>query len=49
VLGKRALIDAPTVLIAIATLGILLRVRRVPEPIVVVAAGVVGVTIRAIR
>jgi len=49
VLGKRALTDVPTVLIAIATLGILLRVRRVPEPIVVVSAGMVGVAIRAMR
>ena len=49
VLGKRALTDVPTVLIAIAPLGILLRVRRVPEPIVVVSAGMVGVAMRYIQ
>jgi chromate transporter len=47
VLGKRAIIDVPTVLIAAATLGILVRVKRLPEPLVIIAAGVVGVLVRA--
>lgn len=45
VLGKRAIIDLPTVLIAAGTLVLLLRARRLPEPLVIVAAGVVGVVI----
>jgi chromate transporter len=45
VLGKRAVIDVPTAVVAIAALGILLRVRRVPEPLVIVAAGAVGVAL----
>jgi chromate transporter len=45
VLGKRAIIDATTFVIAIATLAILLRARRLPEPLVIVAAGVVGVAV----
>lgn len=45
VLGRRAVIDATTAVIAIATLVFLLRVRRVPEPLVIVAAGAVGVLV----
>ena len=42
VLGRRALIDAPTWGIALLTLGLLWRVRRIPEPALIVAAGLVG-------
>jgi chromate transporter len=43
VLGRRALVDAPTVAIAAGALLVLTRVRRVPEPVVIVAAGLLGV------
>lgn len=46
VLGRRAIIDVPTIAIAIGTLLMLIRVRRVPEPLVIIAAGVVGVVLR---
>jgi len=46
VLGRRAIVDAPTVLIALATLLTLVYARRIPEPIVILAAGVVGVLFR---
>ena len=46
VLGRRAIIDVPTALLAIATLAVLLRVRRVPEPLVIVAAGLVGIAVQ---
>jgi chromate transporter len=49
VLGRRAIIDAATVGIALVTLLVLLRLRRVPEPIVIVAAGVVGVVLTQVR
>jgi len=49
VLGRRAIIDAPTATIAIVTLLVLIRVRRVPEPLVIVAAGVVGVVLTQLR
>jgi chromate transporter len=42
VLGKRAIIDVPTVLIALATLGVLSTVKKVPEPLVILVAGAVG-------
>ncbi len=42
VLGRRALVDVTTALIALATLGLLLKVKRLPEPVLIAAAGVVG-------
>ncbi len=43
VLGRRALIDLPTWLIALVTLIVLTKVKRLPEPVVIVGAGIVGV------
>lgn len=45
VLGRRAVVDLPTIAIGLATLAVLTWVRKVPEPIVILAAGVVGVLI----
>ncbi len=42
VLGRRAIYDAPTIAIAAVTLGVLLATKKVPEPLVIVAAGLVG-------
>jgi chromate transporter len=42
VLGRRALTDAGAVLIALATWFLFSRVKRLPEPLVIVAAGLVG-------
>jgi chromate transporter len=47
VLGKRALFDVPTVLIALLTLGVLIRFKKVQEPLLIVAAGVAGIAISA--
>ena len=41
ILGKRALTDLPTWIIAITTLG-LLTYRKIPEPLLILAAGVAG-------
>ena len=46
VLGRRAIYDVATVLIFAVTLGILLRFKKVQEPLVIVAAGVVGLVIK---
>ena len=43
VLGRRALVDIPTVLIAIATLGLLVRFRKIQEPFLIVGAGLIGI------
>jgi chromate transporter len=46
VLGRHAVVDAATTLIALATLAVLLLGgRKVPEPLVILTAGVVGVAL----
>jgi chromate transporter len=45
VLGRRAVVDVWTALIAIATLIVLLKVKNVPEPLVIVITGLVGLLI----
>ncbi len=49
VLGRRALIDIPTWCIALGTLLVLTRVRRLPEPLVIIAAGIVGIIVTRLR
>ena len=46
VLGRRALVDVTTVAIALGTLLVLTRTRRVPEPLVIAAAGLLGVLLK---
>jgi chromate transporter len=48
VLGKRALFDIPTALIAIVTMGLLLKFKKLQEPLIIVAAGVLGVALKAL-
>ncbi|HEY2902741.1 MAG TPA: chromate transporter [Polyangia bacterium] len=42
VLGRRALIDLPTVAIALAAWLVLLRLKKAPEPLVIILAGLAG-------
>lgn len=42
VLGRRAIVDVPTVLIALATFALIVRFKKVNEPIAIVVAGAVG-------
>jgi chromate transporter len=49
VLGPRAITDGATIGIALVTLLVLIRVRRVPEPLVILAAGVAGVVLTQLR
>lgn len=42
VLGKRSITDVATLAIALATAALLLKVRKLPEPIIVLIAAVVG-------
>jgi chromate transporter len=46
VLGRRALIDLTTVAIAVATWLIFTRFKKVPEPLVILAAGVAGLVLQ---
>lgn len=48
VLGKRTLIDVATVLIAVVTLLILYRFRKLQEPIVIVGAAIVGIVLKSL-
>src|SRR5437867_9205537 len=48
VLGRRSLIDIPTVAIGLATLLILTYVRKVPEPLVILAAGLIGLVLKCV-
>lgn len=43
ILARRSLIDVPTMMIGLVTLGILMVTKKVPEPVVILAAGAVGV------
>ena len=45
VLGRRAIVDAPTLLMFLAALGVVVWVRKVPEPVLLLAAGVVGIAL----
>jgi chromate transporter len=47
VLGKRAIVDVPTILIAVVTFIVLYKVKKVPEPLVIIITGVVGFLIHA--
>jgi chromate transporter len=46
VLGRRAIYDAVTLAIFAVTLALLLRFKKVQEPLVIVAAGLVGLVIK---
>jgi chromate transporter len=47
VLGQRAIFDIPTVLIAATALGLLMKFKKLQEPLLIVAAGVVGIVLKA--
>jgi chromate transporter len=47
VLGRRALVDPTTVAIAMATLLLLVRVKRLPEPVLIAAVGLLGAVLRS--
>lgn len=46
VLGRRAIIDVTTVALALLTWFIFSRFKRVPEPLVILAAGIAGLVLR---
>ncbi|MEW6731921.1 MAG: chromate efflux transporter, partial [Acidobacteriota bacterium] len=45
VLGKRAIIDLPTIIIAVMVMAMLLKVKKIPEPLLILIAGVIGLLI----
>jgi chromate transporter len=42
ILGRRAIVDVPTLLIALGASAVLGRKKRIPEPLVILAAGLAG-------
>ena len=46
ILGRRSLLDLPTILIAALTLALLVAPKKIPEPVLIVAAGLVGLALR---
>ena len=42
VLGRRALVDVTTIVVCVAAFAVMMRFRKVPEPIVILAAGAIG-------
>ncbi|PZR11261.1 MAG: chromate transporter [Flavobacterium psychrophilum] len=46
VLGKRTLIDIPTVLIALSTAAILFKFKKLQEPYIILAAALIGVVLK---
>jgi len=47
ILGRRSLLDLPTTLIAVGTLALLLAPKRIPEPVLILVAGLVGLALRS--
>ena len=45
VIATRSVKDIPTILIALITLGILWKTKKVPEPVLIVTAAVIGLVI----
>ena len=42
VIAERSIVDAPTALLAIVTVGVIWKMKRLPEPVVVAIAAVIG-------
>jgi chromate transporter len=45
VLASRAIVDVPTMLVALAAVGLIWKVKQLPEPVIVVVAAIVGLVI----
>lgn len=48
VLGKRAMVDVATVLIALGTFAIMTKFKKVQEPLLIVAAAAVGLALKRV-
>jgi len=46
VLGKRTLTDLPTVLIALTTIAILFKFKKLQEPLIIAVAALIGITLK---
>lgn len=48
VLGKRAVIDLPTMLICLITLFLMMKIKKIPEPLIILGAGAVGLILKGV-
>jgi chromate transporter len=46
VLGKRQLVDISSIIIAVITILVLLRFKKVQEPIIILIAAIVGILLK---
>jgi chromate transporter len=46
VLGRRSIVDIPTALLAVATIGLLGKGKKIPEPLIVLGAAVIGLILK---
>lgn len=49
VLGRRAIVDLPTLAIGLVAFGLLTVLRKLPEPALILGAGLAGLVLKAIR
>jgi chromate transporter len=45
VLGRRSIVDMPTAMISLTTLGLLWRFKKLPEPLLILAAALIGLAL----
>ena len=48
VLSKRMISDIPSMLLALATIGVLLKFKKIPEPLIILVAALIGVLIKSL-
>jgi len=46
ILGRRSIVDIPTAILAVGTIGVLWKTKRIPEPVIVLCAAAVGLSIK---
>ena len=49
VLGRKSIVDLPTIVIAVVSLAMLVKWKKLPEPLLIVAAGAVGIALHRVR
>jgi chromate transporter len=47
VLGRRSIVDGPTILLALITIGLLWKVKKIPEPLIVLGAAIIGIAVKS--
>ncbi|AGW95297.1 chromate transporter [Ralstonia pickettii DTP0602] len=45
VLAKRSIVDVPTILLALGTVALLLKFKKLPEPVIIICAALIGLAI----